>query len=236
MKERPILFSGEMVRAILDGRKTQTRRVVKLDDGERMFGAPRSFQAYEICDGKEQGRFGFESEDGAYVCPYGQPGDRLWVRETWRVIANGGGYGKYGPVVGIEYQADKGQEYFFPTYPQRNRILAKSDQRFDRIRPSIHMPRWASRINLEVTAVRVERVQEITGADAIAEGLREDGECMGLVLYDCGKVESGRAASTDPREAFSYLWDSINDKRGCGWDKNPWVWVVEFRRRSERKK
>ena len=150
-KERPIIFSGPMIRAILEGRKTQTRRIVKPN-----------------CLSK--------------LSPYGRTGDRLWVRETW-------GHNPEGP--GYVYRSD-----------------GDFDMKFhgDRWRPSIHMPRWASRITLEVTGVRVERLQDINEEDALAEGVEH---------------------------AFRSLWESIN---GPGsWDANPWVWVVEFRRVSDGK-
>jgi len=172
MKERPILFSSEMVRAILDGRKTQTRRVVN----------PRC----------------------AYKCPFGRPGDRLWVRETFHTCPHCDGM--------VAYRAGgwkRGESFSWDDLsPLRPKCAAHG------WKPSIHMPRWASRITLEVVNVRVERVQDITDADAIAEGVK----LPGVTQYE------GRA-----RDAFKALWDSINAKRGYGWDVNPRVRVVEFR-------
>lgn len=180
MKERPILFSGEMVRAILDGRKTQTRRVVK--------------QRGDCSGSVEQ-------------CPYGQPGERLWVRETWATEGT-----DETSTLPLQFKADRSD------WPKCSKW-----------RPSIHMPRWASRITLEIESVRVERLQKITEEDAKAEGTRDDA----LVHYYC---EEG--TDDDPignhrcnwRYAFSRLWESINAKRGFGWDANPWVWVITFRR------
>ena len=160
MADRPILFSAPMVRALLAGTKTQTRRVCKLDVRS---GMPEPELASLL-----------------RCCPYGVPGDRLWVRETWAPLT-----------VGYAYRAD----------PVWNAPPA------DRWHPSIHMPRAASRITLEVTGVRVERLQDISEADVIAEG------CPRQMLYGTGWYRD--------------LWLKIN---GTGsWGANPWVWVIEFR-------
>jgi hypothetical protein len=199
MKEKPILFSGEMVRAILDGRKTQTRRVVKYN---HMLGEPAAW-----CGAAVGGAI--EPIIGEYqrFCPYGAPGDRLWVRETW---ASFGDSASITPPVPhqcqIRYHADNVCQW--RDVPQGARGLYP-DASF-RLRPSIHMPRWASRITLEITGVRVERLNAITAGDAEQEGVD---------ARECCRVE-----------AFERLWDSINAKRGYGWAVNPWVWVIEFRR------
>lgn len=162
MKERPIIFSTPMIQAILEGRKTQTRRVVK-------------YRPYAQDDAPVH----------LHECPYGVPGDRLWVREAW------------------------GQGYFTP--PGDDTTEGAIHYRATELdahvtwKPSIFMPRWASRITLRITKVRVERVQNITGKDAIAEG-----------------VESV--------DQYRKLWNSLNAKRDYGWDENPRVWVIEFRR------
>ncbi len=207
MKERPILFSGPMVRAILEGRKTQTRRVVK----------PRH---YWHMDHRDDGTQWPYFDDYVYaepdpvevLCPYGVPGDRLWVRETWRLIAWDGD----AQTVGVDYPADgpDGEARYIETADHlalARRLLSR------RKRPSIHMPRWASRITLQVTGVRVERVQDICDADAMAEGVDWSG------LVDRTGLTKGGAVDT-----FRALWDSINAKRGYGWGVNPWVWVVTF--------
>jgi hypothetical protein len=181
MKERPILFSAPMVRALLDGRKTQTRRIVK--------HRPTMIEVDGVTvHGKKQ------------KCPYGQAGDRLWVRETWQLFPRIEGASR------IYYRASC-------TAPS---VL--DDWRWT---PSIHMPRWASRILLEVTAVRVERLQAISRADAAAEG----------ICFPEGEPKPpGYRCDRWPEENFAGLWDSIN---GAGaWAANPWVWVVEFRRAS----
>lgn len=216
MKERPILFSGEMVRAILDGRKTMTRRVIKpqprLNDAG-LLAWKTSGCLQNIGRSAEEMLIGH--------CPYGQPGDLLWVRETWasldgvdhlspkdiELLCRDAGY-KTGPCGDLWYQADN-------SYRQ----WGDDKQTKGKWRPSIHMPRWASRINLEVVSVRVERVQDITEEDAIAEGSQ--------YFLTSGKMKRNEMSM---RSAFANLWDSINLKRGYGWDSNPWVWVVEFKR------
>jgi hypothetical protein len=198
MTERPILFSGPMVRAILEGRKTQTRRVIKRLNGRgeiSEFG-PSTTRGYEWHFRDKRGLW--NDVDTQYIldrCPYGKFGDRLWVRET---IARSGGY--------IQYVAD-GVVSKLP-WPSH----WKNDPR-----PSIHMPRHVSRIALEITGVRIERVQDITGNDVLSEGT----EFPDAVDYT---EAPGRW------DAFRRLWDSINAARGFGWDVNPPVWVIEFKR------
>lgn len=200
MKERPILFSGQMVRAILEGRKTQTRRVAKIGDGSHVEDEDIP-AAYE--DGsRDPWIMDFQTKHyPQWVkrhCPYGKPGDRLWVRETWADT----GWPLTGPA--IAYRAD-------PDH---------ADHDMPRWRPSIHMPRWASRITLEVVSVRVERLQEISEEDAKAEGINNAGEQW--ECYCCGGTKS------TARGSFETLWESINGPES--WDANPWVWVVEFKR------
>lgn len=190
MKERPILFSGAMVRAILGGSKTQTRRIVKL--GMDSCGDP------------------IHATDPRLPCPYGQPGDRLWVRETFGIFDSEG-----TEFAGIPKEKPRGFHVVWAAD-----CPAPVTETF-RFRPSIHMPRWASRITLEVTAVRVERLQEISEEDAKAEGvtIQDDARITSLAIAG----EAGPAQL----EYFA-LWQSIN---GPGsWAANPFVWVVEFRR------
>ena len=220
VKERPILFSGEMVRAILEGRKTQTRRVVT---HRRFFDVVET----EMMSCSDNGVFGYwpillAKDGGTEVmkCPYGVPGDRLWVRETWFSRPSSNEF--------LGYSADG-------DYPHGKAY---------RVRPSIHMPRWASRILLEITDIRVERVQDISEADAEAEGMPCDLDfpiseaycpnCLGQGLhgafgenYGMTEVECSDCETVGKR--FRNLWDSINEKRGFGWNTNPWVWVVEFK-------
>lgn len=205
MMERPILFSAPMVRALVAGTKAQTRRPVK---GAPDDWAPMQPQAFwpTVIDrhGDEQPgpeAYGAGNEDGDWwiTCPYGQPGDRLWVREAWARDAEDGAY-FYRADVGTGNEADDWQ---------RNIDDGASGYRW---RPSIHMPRAASRITLEVTGVRVERLHAISRGDAMAEGC----------------PFANMAAGPTPRDWYCGLWEQIN---GPGsWDANPWVWVVEFRR------
>lgn len=190
MKERPIMFSSPMVRAILEGRKTQTRRVVRQPrrkDGAKLL--PDLLQKIGV----------------GHACPYGVPGDRLWVRETLKrgwmphlltgepTGADRAEYAADGEPVLLELDFDAAWQWQRPTLP------------------AIHMPRWASRLTLEVLSVRVERLQAISEEDALAEG-----------LDDCPACDSAR-------DEFRAVWDSINADR-APWASNPWVWVVEFRR------
>lgn len=208
MSERPILFSGPMVRAILDGHKTQTRRIVKRQPvGE--WAAP-----------------------GRTACPYGVPGDRLWVRETFASsqkclvayradgecgawMGDGGGgriWNRHGGIVGAEFHRSE---------DWRGQTLGLS--RFGgQWKPSIHMPRWASRLTLQVTEVRVQRLQDISEEDAKAEGVDavEDGE---LLPDGSGSMEWSYWLG------FRRLWDSINAKRGHSWESNPYVWAISFK-------
>lgn len=211
MKEHPILFSGAMVRAILEGRKTQTRRMLKWQPANddkplavEMFNPTKVDKNGEEYPGQEV--FGAYGDDWGLPCPYGQPGDRLWVRETWSTK-------KITPFIAI------------PIY------AATGDKAPGHWKPSIHMPRKYSRIILEITSVRVERLQDIGEEDAFAEGVQipayktDGGEIRGLIPLS-GHKRIPKACTG--REFYATLWDDIN---GAGsWDKNPWVWVVEFKR------
>jgi hypothetical protein len=201
MKERPILFSAPMVRAILEGRKTQTRRVVKPQP------SPSSDSVWLGTDGiwrfshpTLRGPVSHEADD--VRCPYGYPGDRLWVRET------------------IELQTLHGNNFPSPVYSSDGAHVMDGNGKASnhefmrrRVTPSIHMPRWASRILLEVVSVRVERLQEISEADAKAEGVD------GIKYFGLDRSNT---------RAYSELWESINGPES--WDANPWVWCVEFKR------
>lgn len=191
IKERPILFSGAMVRAILNGSKTVTRRPVKrlalkwLEDG---------FDPNFVADPENS------------MCPYGNPGDRLWVRETWARVGN----------------VDPGYLTYRATYPSclppgLENVPADLRDAGERWRPSIHMPRSACRILLEVTDVRIERLQEIDDYEAIAEGVKT-----------CEREIDPDFNGHSPAALFSGLWEMINGEGS--WNANPWVWVVEFQR------
>lgn len=191
MKERPILFSAPMVRALLAGTKTQTRRVFKLPRGCSWYEALGGEAAGQIQDDEGPGWWHVEEQR----CPYGQPGDRLWVRESFCE----------DPLsFGALYRAD-------------GELDEQALNAGGKWRPSIHMPRWASRITLEVSGVRVERLQDINEADCIAEG------CTG----GHGSIP-GYGYNATPLEHYHWLWNSINGP--VSWEANPWVWVVEFKR------
>jgi len=207
MKERPILFSGLMVRAILDGRKTQTRRIIKPQPSMVHFGDHEAlgWEGNICADGWLGVGVSRVKEWANYLkCPYGKPGDRLWVRETWAPMSTF----DPSPETGAVYKADN--------YPSQSVIACKW-------KPSIHMPRWASRITLEITGVRVERLHDISEADAMAEGVeRIDLSPRKINGMQVHPLKSSYFA------AFMELWRSINGPES--WAANPWVWVVEFRR------
>ncbi|WP_186028441.1 hypothetical protein [Burkholderia gladioli] len=225
MKERPILFSAPMVRAILEGRKTQTRRVVKHQPPDDV--APITVARYHptIIDrhgdeapGDEV--FGAYSEDGVWgcKCPYGEPGDRLWVRETWSAD-----FARHYPCDRVWYAADDDRRHDIEVREGVRGIFSPESNLHVpfRWRPSIHMPRAMSRITLEITSVRVERLQDISEADAIAEGIER--------TSDGFSVDGGRHFhAVRARDSFASLWDSLNEERGLGWEANPWVWAIEF--------
>lgn len=208
MKERPILFSGPMVRAILNGRKTVTRRVAK------------PIKHPDLGNIYAPGALVLEKEPQHVIdraCPYGQPGDRLWVRESHAMvfevdIPEGRPRGPIGRM-GSPGRPDWKSRYVYRADGEMPNVQWHhvGDSQPVRWTPSIHMPRAASRILLEITSVRVERLQDITNEQAIAEGI--------------GEPLDERYAVQDE---FRPLWESIN---GAGsWDANPWVWVVEFKR------
>lgn len=229
MRERPILFNGEMVRAILDGRKTQTRRIVKLSDGKFVCSRSRNYlTACDIKDGIGPWWHPYGGHPGEPLpqdrineaCPHGKPGDRLWVRETWGFCADGlpNDDRPIHPMHGgCLYRATEPDAVSFD----------ESDMRW---KPSIHMPRWASRINLEITDVRVERLNDISEQDAVAEGLHVGCKDGHLTKYGF-KNWPWQSWQKDPRQAFRYLWGSVQtNPDDTGWNGNPWVWVIEFKR------
>lgn len=231
MKERPILFSAPMVRAILAGRKTQTRRIAKPQPDSYLTSLAH-FQGKPTCT--------FAMKEGVYqiACPYGRPGDRLWVKETW----------------GYPLSACKPTEI-----PEGDPIIYRADYPDDgspgyKQRPSIFMRRWMSRITTKIVSIRIERLNDISEDEAWAEGIGEHGKPLAAlfnVLLSYPKVDLGALALSMPRDfafgdnpkvpsdrervtwvtargVYAALWEGIN---GPGsWAENPWVWVVEFRR------
>ena len=212
MKERPIIYSTPMVKAILEGRKTQTRRVVKPQPNATHDGEPYWFsggyRAWEYRSTTDVLRKG----GNVLPCPYGKPGDRLWVRESgWERPERTAKMMREGADTWprFAYVADSWSEDDHADFKRWG---------FKR-RPSIHMPRWACRLVLPLVSVRVERVQSITETDARAEGLRrtENGWTDGATGDDV----------TSARAAFQELWASIYGQEA--WDSNPWVWVAEWK-------
>ena len=220
MKMRPILFSGPMVRAILDGRETMTRRVVKPQPTEHITGG-----TFDWKGSLPQVNMPIESILDA--CPYGQPGDRLWVREEHYAYGRWGrdGFTKKGNpkwrfqrAAGIGIRFDAPEEGFLKSRDKEHPGRGRWYQRRARF-----MPKSATRIWLEMTGVRVERLHEISEADALSEGavfawFENHREFYSVASYE----------TTRNKRCFEELWDKINGRES--WDANPWVWVVEFRR------
>lgn len=283
MSEKPILFSGPMVRAILEGQKTQTRRVVKID---RYGCACRAGRGLKIgADGPVWRPYGGSPEVPApqdvvnEFCPYGKPGDRLWVRETWRPYSwtEDGGPWTFQFAADMATRRERAQAIVGDKYEEwdqriwqqvseecdaahldiddEGNYIRNPDETPPKWRPSIHMPRWASRIDLLVKDVRVERLQEISEADALAEGIGQFGHAekwsalaalagimaanpqisrrglltAALSAFHLAVNKDGKAEACTATGAFAHLWDSINAAKHP-WGSNPWVWVVEFER------
>ncbi|WP_303172687.1 hypothetical protein [uncultured Desulfovibrio sp.] len=211
MKESPIPFKGDMVRAVLSGQKTQTRRPMKpIPVYPDAFGGLRR----EIHDGQVHfWASGAELPAHKFRCPYGQPDDRLWVKET---------HARHPQFAEVAYRAD-GEEFEdadgFTWHPKWT--------------PSIFMPRALCRIILEITDIRVERVQNITSDGAIAEGAYEVRKVGDDIAHATWTMDGLDWRYDTPREAFAATWDSLYAARGLGWDVNPWIWVVTFKRAEE---
>ncbi len=227
MKERGMIFNGEMVRAILDGRKTQTRRIMKPQPepcprGGHWWPSNVFKTMLHVEEEMQNSKGGWGGLVGD-ACPFGDVGDRIWVRETFQ-----------GPLFDYDLMDSYCKD---PTpFEKPEFCVYKADgvpapefyDADDELhccwRPSIHMPRWASRILLEITNVRVERLNAISEEDARAEGII-DGGCL-----NCGEPEPCGCANPEPdaTDAFAYLWQSIYGQES--WNANPWVWVIEFKR------
>jgi hypothetical protein len=220
MRERPILFSAPMVRAILEGRKTQTRRIIKLNGQLPEFCGPRGCQSDPTCWGWEDGEWGdwitLEKEEGQRLGwrdlnAANQAGDTLWVREGWRTLQ------KWNDLAPRHLPDDQDKIDYLADGGVRNPLWA-----WGKGRPSIHMPRWASRISLKVTGVTVERLQDISRQDAMAEGV-QCSTCDAMGQSAC----SGRGCFASI-QAFQDLWTSING--AASWEANPWVVAYSFER------
>lgn len=215
MKERPILFSAPMVRAILEGRKTQTRRVIKCNLHE-----------FQLWIANQSGK----NPNIKNVCPYGEIGDQLWVRETFCLENTYEYHGEIHPpndrpykhVIPLHYEEE---EYFLiPHY----KADGECDILFDdghgdlknKWKPSIHMPRWAGRINLLIKNIRIERLQDISEQDALSEGVKDP-----LIGTEFASPY-GADYHAGPCTWFAILWNKINGSNA--WAANPWVWVIEF--------
>ena len=213
MKEHPILFSGPMVKAIMEGRKTMTRRVIK----------PQPTKGETVCSWTCNGKlldWGIADADGdpldvSLKCPYGIPGDLLWVREAFatRPLPDGGEQVLFKEQFRNLWSVLQLEQFI------EERGMAKPDIKW---KPGMFLPRELSRLTLRVTAVRVERVQDISGMDAKREG----------VNIPAHMPQDGADLDWAKKE-FALLWDSINAKRGYGWDANLWVWVVSFEKLKE---
>ena len=220
MKEHPILMNGAMVRATLAGAKTQTRRIIKPPPAPAALGEGQA----STIGGENGGRSAAGNEvplqeviwhtrtGKTLSCPHGQPGDRIWVRETWRSTGDGG-------------RAD----YMAPRNMQPHQVWYEADgaapesECTGKTRTSIHMPRWASRILLEIVSVRVERLNDCSEADALAEGVK--GEPCDHIRLSCEEI--GCCGPT-AKGMYAALWNQING--ASAWAANPWVWVIEFKR------
>jgi len=235
MRERPIIFSAPMIRALLDGRKTQTRRVVR--DSLVLDPNVNTVPTYVTRrDVRERGKV-IGHREVTVECPHGAPGDRLWVRETWAQVIRRPVSAEEAWWPGKQPWRGVGTRPSIPSQSNSTSVVIwRADGEMpanfpEPWRPSIFMPRWASRITLELTAVRVERLQDISEADARAEGL-EDSAPFTYGWRNYGKTDlPGESLEyfASARESYASLWDSLNAKR-APWASNPWVWVLEFRR------
>ncbi|EML7933166.1 hypothetical protein V9948_003628 [Providencia rettgeri] len=229
MKERGIIFNTEMVRAILDGRKTQTRCIAKFKPIDKALNLNYSgLRAGNYHAGVKDGRCVLRSTDGTtwndrtypLTCPYGKVGDRIWVRETWQgpLVDSEKAYDlfkdptPYQKVENCVYKADGG---YAPEY------IDCDDNFRQGWRPSSNMPRWASRITLEIIDVRVEHLQDISKQDAVSEGAPQGHHSIDVISKQFGFPDFSRSW-------FAQIWMDIHGEDN--WAANPWVWVIEFKR------
>lgn len=234
IKEKGLIFNSEMVRAILDGRKTQTRRIMKVQPENSELGLSRVVESKNgIDDGKyfwsQSDATGLKSRSKPFACPFGTVGDRIWVREAFRV------HSRATDVATLVYKASERNSWTEQTHRVPVAVCNKPATP-EKWTPSLHMPRWASRILLEITDVRVERLNAISPEDAESEGLERTnftgfGDEPGLPSYPEPDVYFDplkKQWKEYPPEAFAGLWESIYGEGS--WQANPWVWVIKFKR------
>ncbi len=219
MKERPILFPEQRIRSLLTGQQTQTRRIMKSLTFAPGQDNHEGCYAVDVLSNHQQGRQMMSMADLRYQCPFGQPGDHLWLRESWR-----------GPLIPpeliVEYQhtpAAFRQTKYCQYRVDRNKFDGSQDSHNESIgwQTGIHMPRWASRVNLLITAVRAERIQDISDDDITAEGVQTD-------VHFLNNFFTLNSGSVKPKEAYKKNWEI--QYGASSWEANPWVWVIEFRR------
>lgn len=249
VKERPIIFSGEMVKAILDGKKTMTRRAVKTQPRDECTEIATS-----ACFGHVEYRSTSEDRQTQSIlakikCPYGKIGDRLWVREAYTVT----GWNCDDGSVYIKYLADGHEQYFDNETDEmecaidslvasvckeldKRKVPMLNDEAYDcsldenkpRNRSPMSMPRFASRLLLEITDIRVERLNDISEADCEKEGFRFY-PLSRICFKPCSTKHPSGHGSNNYKSIFGEYWDTLNAKKGYQWSSNPWVWVVEFK-------
>lgn len=216
MKERPILMNGPMVRATLDGSKTQTRRLIK---NTGLYALDAAYHGAEVA---ERERIAL-----AKHCPHGQPGDRLWVRESGIINKDVGLFRHDVPATKelghywVEKTRAPGASYNVKGCSRSSALLTRGSK----VCPSIHMPRWACRIELEIVSVRGERLQDISEADILAEGIDTEKLAESQERYDIVLAGSGADGRATIRSAWRDLWEST----GGDWNSNPWLWAIEFK-------
>lgn len=236
MADRPILFNAPMVRALIEGRKTQTRRIMKpqpIGNGFIARGEVLTLNDFLPPDamllsvGKGRSRYTTSSYEGwESACPYGQPGDLLWVRETFQpLFADGWEEGRNPDGSGdrVNYKTGEGYAPHYVADCGRIEFVTPDGDLVTRCTPPIRMPRWASRLTLRITDVRVQRLNDISEADALAEGVTPKWEpgCSGRLMEAFNGFSFRPAAS-----AYADLWEQIN---GAGsWEANPWAWALTF--------
>jgi len=205
MAEHPILFSTEMVKVILKGNKTQTRRIFKDTTEHHSPYNPAYLERWKNDSGWEN------------ICPYGKIGDTLWVRETFA----------YRIDVDIDKEREKAKHYLMYKANGGSPYNHMNWHSYTNWKPSIHMPRWASRINLKITDIRIQKLQDVSENDAFEEGMNKQiATYLGISTPESQEEFNFTAC----RRVFHALWDYINAKRGYSWESNPWVWCISFRK------